>query len=132
MHTLIVRLVVENPTWGYQRIKGELAGLGISVSVSSVRRVLRANGIKPAPRRPWSTWRSFLRQQAAGIVATDFFTVDTVWQKRYYVLFVIELRSGRVHLCGITAHPTGAWDTAGPQLTAAFEDAAAVSHVNEP
>jgi putative transposase len=111
IQALIVRLAVENARWGYQRIKGELAGLGYYVSASSIRRVLRANGISPAPRRVATTWSSFIRQQASGIVACDFFTVDSVWLTRYYVLFFIEIESRRVHLCGITTNPTGAWAT---------------------
>jgi len=111
IQALIVRLAVENARWGYQRIKGELAGLGYYVSASSIRRVLRANGIRPAPRRVATTWSSFIRQQASGIVACDFFTVDSVWLTRYYVLFFIEIESRRVHLCGITTNPTGAWAT---------------------
>jgi transposase len=106
---LVVRLARENLRWGYQRLHGELLRLGVRVSPSSIRRVLRAHGIDPAPRRAPSSWRSFLRQQAAGIVACDFFTVDTIFLRRVYVLFFIEFGSRRVHLAGVTDHPTGLW-----------------------
>jgi putative transposase len=103
LQQLIVRLAAENPRWGYQRIKGELLRLGIQVSATAIRETLRRHGLDPAPRRTSTTWRSLLRQQAAGIIACDFFTVDTVW------LFFIELDTRRVHLAGVTANPNGAW-----------------------
>jgi transposase InsO family protein len=81
------------------------------VSASSIRRVLAAHGIKPAPRRQTTTWRAFLRSQAAGIVACDFFSVDTVFLTRLYVLFFIEIGSRRVWLAGVTTHPNGEWAT---------------------
>jgi len=108
---LIVRLASENPTWGYQRIKGELQHLGIWISATAVRTTLRRHGLDPAPRRMATTWRVFLRQQAAGIVACDFFTVDSIWLRRLYVLFFIELDTRHVHLGGVTANPDGAWVT---------------------
>jgi putative transposase len=106
---LIIRLAKENPRWGYQRIKGELLRLGVQVSATTVRTILRRHGLDPAPRRAATTWRAFLRQQAAGIMACDFFTVDTIWLHRLYVLFYIEVGTRRVHLAGVTAHPNGAW-----------------------
>jgi putative transposase len=108
---LIVRLARENSAWGYQRIKGELQRLGIWVSATTVRTTLRRHGLDPAPRRTAITWRVFLRQQAAGIVACDFFTVDSIWLRRLYVLFFIELDTRHVHLGGVTANPDGAWVT---------------------
>ncbi len=106
---LILRLARENHRWGYRRIQGELKKLGIRVSATSIRTVLLGNGLRPAPRRPSSTWRAFLRAQAAGIVATDFFTVETVHLKTLYILFFIELGTRRVWLGGVTDHPSGPW-----------------------
>jgi putative transposase len=110
VRALIVRLARENPRWGYQRIVGELKGVGVAVSATTVRKILRAEGLGPTVRRGPS-WREFLRTQASGIIAVDFFTVDTVWLQRLYVLFFIELGSRRVHLAGGTARPDEAWVT---------------------
>jgi putative transposase len=106
---LVVHLARENPRWGYQRIKGELLRLGVRISATAIRMTLRRHGLDPAPRRSNSTWSAFLRQQAAGIVACDFFTVDTLWLQRLYVLFFIELHTRHVHLAGVTANPNGGW-----------------------
>jgi putative transposase len=106
---LVLRLARENPRWGYPRIAGELLKLGVRVSPSTVRRLLLAAGLTPAPRRAGPSWRQFLRQQAASMLACDFFTVKTITLRRFYVLFFIELGSRRVHLAGCTSNPTGAW-----------------------
>ena len=108
---LILRLARENPRWGYLRIVGELKKLGVMVSKGSVAKVLRRHRLPPAPRRAGPTWTEFLRAQAKGIVATDFFTVDTVCLRRYYVLFVIEVERRVVHLLGVTTNPNGPWVT---------------------
>ena len=108
---LIVRLSKENPRWGYLRIVGELKKLGITVSKGSVANLLRRHGLPPAPRRTGPTWAEFLRVQAKGVLATDFFTVDTVALRRYYVLFVIEVERRVVHLLGVTANPDSPWVT---------------------
>ena len=101
----------ENPRWGYQRIHGELQNLGSRVSATTIRALLRRHGLGPAPRRDDLTWRAFLRTQAAGVLATDFFTVETIFLRRPYVLFFIELDTRRVHLAGCTTKPTGVWVT---------------------
>jgi putative transposase len=106
---LIVRLAQENPRWGYLRIVGELRKLGVTVSKGSVATVLGRHGLPPAPRREGPTWAQFLSAQAKGILATDFFHVDSVTLRRYYVLFVIEVDSRVVHLLGVTANPAMAW-----------------------
>jgi putative transposase len=106
---LVVRLARENPPWGHRRIHGELKKLGIAVAPSTVWEILRAAGIDPAPRRSGPACRQFLHAQAAGILAVDFLHVDTVLQKRMYVLVFIEHGTRRMHLGGVTAHPTGDW-----------------------
>jgi putative transposase len=106
---LILRLARENPRWGYRRIQGEVKKLGVSVSATTIRTVLLGNGLRPAPRRASVSWRAFLRAQAAGIIAADFFTVETVHLKTLYVLFFIELRTRQVRLAGVTDHPNGPW-----------------------
>jgi hypothetical protein len=106
-----VRLARENPGWGYRRIQGELAGLGIRIAASTVWSILQQAGIKPAPRRSSETRSEFLRAQASGIVACDFFTVDTVLFRGLYALVLIELATRQVYLAGVTANPTGDWPT---------------------
>jgi hypothetical protein len=94
---LVLRLARENPRWGYPRIAGELLKLGLRVSSSTVRRILLANQLGPGRRRSGPSWRQFLRQQAATMLACDFFTVETLSLRRLYVLFFVELESRRVH-----------------------------------
>jgi putative transposase len=106
---LILRLAKENPRWGYKRIQGELLKLGIEVSATAIRKLLGRSGLGPAPRRGGTTWRQFLAQQASSMMACDFFTVETVWLKRIYVLVFIELATRRVQLAGCTPNPDGAW-----------------------
>jgi hypothetical protein len=108
---LVLRFARENPSWGYPRIAGELQKLGVRVSPSTVRRLLLAAGLKPAPRRSGPSWREFLQRQAASMIACDFFTVETTSLRRFYVLFFIELESRYVHLAGCTTNPTGGWVT---------------------
>jgi len=108
---LVLRLARENSRWGYLRIVGECRKLGVRVSATSVRTILRRHQLGPAPRRGGPSWTQFLRAQAAGMLACDFLTVETIGLTRLYILFVIELDHRRVHLAGITAHPTGAWVT---------------------
>jgi len=108
---LVLRLARENRGWGYQRIAGELRGLGLTVSATTVRKLLRQSSLGPAGVRAGLSWREFLRAQARSMLAVDFFTVETVSLRRLYVLFFIELGSRRVHLAGCTANPSGAWVT---------------------
>jgi putative transposase len=111
IRSLVLRLARENPRWGYQRLVGELKGLGVTVSATTVRTWLRAAGLGPAGRRHGLTWREFIRTHRDSLIAVDFFTVDTVWLQRLYVLFFIELGSRRVHLAGCTPNPNSLWVT---------------------
>jgi hypothetical protein len=107
---LVVRLVRENPSWGYRRIQGEMVGLEMKLAASTVWTILKEAGIEPAPER-LESWADFLRQQAVSLLECDFLTVDTLFLKRFYVLFFIELATRRVHLAGITTNPSGGWVT---------------------
>jgi len=107
--TLVLRLAKENPTWGYRRIHGELATMGVRLAPSSVWEILRRHCIEPTPRRSGPTWSEFLRAQATTMLACDFFHVDTVLLRRLYVLFFIEIDTRRVSLSGVTANPAGEW-----------------------
>jgi putative transposase len=111
VRALVLRMAQENPTWGYRRIQGELVGLGHPIAASTVWTILKKAGLDPAPRRSGPTWRQFLTAQAQAVLAVDFAHVDTVFLRRLYLLVVIEHGRRRVHLAGITAHPTGAWVT---------------------
>jgi transposase InsO family protein len=108
---LVIRIAAENPAWGHRRVQGELVRLGHQIAASTVWQVLHDAGIDPAPRRTGPTWKQFLTAQARGIIAVDFFHVDTVLLRRLYALIVTEHATRRVHLAGITAHPDGAWTT---------------------
>jgi putative transposase len=104
-------LALENPTWGYRRIHGELAGLGYTLGASTVWEIIKAASLDPAPRRAGATWQEFLTAQAEGIVACDFFHLDTIRLRRLYVFFAVEHSTRRIRILGATAHPTGVWVT---------------------
>jgi putative transposase len=109
VRALVLETARDNPSWGYRRIHGELVGLGHRLAPSTVWRILKDSVIDPAPQRSEKSWRAFLEAQARTILATGFFHVDTVMLRHLHVLFFIERGTRRVHLAGITAHPTGEW-----------------------
>jgi len=109
VRALVPEMARDNPAWGDRRIHGELTGLGYKLAPSTVWQILKDAGIDPAPRRSGQAWQTFLAGQATTMLATDFFRVDTVLLRRPYVLFFIEHGTRRVHLAGVTAHPTGEW-----------------------
>jgi putative transposase len=111
IRALVRRLARENPGWGYRRIHGELAGLGVKVAASTVWEILKASGINPARRRTGPTWSQFLRSQAQAILACDFFTAGLPGGTQACVLAVIEHATRRIRILGVTLHPTAEWTT---------------------
>jgi transposase len=109
IRSLVLRLARENPGWGYRRIHGELAGLGVQAAASTVWEILKNAGINPAPRRSGLAWPQFLRSQAEAILACDFFMADLLDGTQAYILAVVEHATRRLRILGVTQHPTGGW-----------------------
>jgi putative transposase len=130
IRVLVLRLAGENPSWGYRRIHGELAALGITVAASTVWEILHRHGVPPSPQRKCTTWAQFLRSQAGALLACDFFEARTLSGARLYVFAVIEHATRRIRILGATAHPTADWvaqlgrnlvmDLQDPQHTARY------------
>lgn len=108
---LIVQMARENPRWGYFRIRGQLLKLGHQVAATTIRTALLAAGVPPSGRRSQLTWKQFLAAHAETLVAADFFSVDTIFFKRLYVLIYVHLASRRVLLASCTSQPNAAWVT---------------------
>jgi transposase InsO family protein len=124
VRALVLRLVRENPSWGYRRLHGELLVLGVRVAASTVWEILTEAGIDPAPERARSTWAAFLRPQADALLACDFLETVTLTGARMYVFAVIEHASRRIRILGATAHPTAFWVVqAAKNLVIDLEDA---------
>ncbi|MBP2329377.1 transposase [Kibdelosporangium banguiense] len=118
---LVLRLAHDNPRWGHRRIQGELARLGHRIAASTVWKILNSSGIDPAPRRAGPTWKQFLANQARGVIAADFFHVDTALGTRLYALVFLEHDTRRLHIASVTEHPTQEWTTQQARnLTAQF------------
>ena len=109
VRSAVLRLARENESWGYRRIHGELAGFGITVAPSTIWQILKNAGISPAPRRDSPGWAEFLRSQAHGIMALDFFTADLLDGMKVYVLAVIEHGTRRIRILGAAEHPVQSW-----------------------
>ncbi|MEU9191284.1 integrase core domain-containing protein [Streptomyces sp. NPDC048484] len=124
IRALVLRLARENSSWGYRRIHGELAALGIKVAASAVWEILKEHGIPPAPERQSTTWADFLRGQAGALLACDFFETRTLLGAHLYVFAVIEHSTRRIRILGATAHPTSQWVVQlGRNLLMDLEDA---------
>ncbi|MFI9848489.1 hypothetical protein ACIHFD_66605 [Nonomuraea sp. NPDC051941] len=109
IRALILRLVRENPGWGYRRVHGELTTLGIKVAPSTVWEILKQEGLDPAPERTSTTWADFLRSQADALLACDFIETVTLNGQRQYILAIIQHATRRIHVLGTTTHPTASW-----------------------
>jgi transposase len=127
---LVLRLARENPSWGYRRVHGELALLGIKIAPSTAWEILKAEGIDPAPQRTTVTWATFLRSQAEAILAMDFIETVTLTGARQYILVAIDHTGRRIRVLGTTAHPTHAWVTqAVRNLLMDLQDAGSLARV---